>query len=147
MRSRARRIVGERFLQVFDRLILAAAEQPWHLQIPSPQRTVSGALLKIRVEHQHGLQCFLHRTAVLDALAQSERLGHGAHVGCHPEVTLRLIGLEHGRLTTGFDTALVLRATSVLGHVSAQPVARPREFPRRLEILWVALEAGFPDRG
>ena len=50
MRDDAVRVVGERLAQVHFRLLVAAAEQSRHLEVPAAERAIGGALQESRIE-------------------------------------------------------------------------------------------------
>ena len=91
------------------------------------------------------LELALHRTAISQAGAQAERLGHRAHVRRHPEMAFRPAHLDCGSALPGVDPPLVLLPALGSGHVPAQPVAGTRELPCRLEVPIVRRHARLPD--
>src|SRR5262249_52021858 len=117
------------------RLFRAAAEQTGDLVVPPPERAVGRSLLEGGVDSQDRLERFFDRLAVLEALAQSERLGERAHVRREPEMPLGTIGLDRDRLARRLDAPLEDRALLVFRRVAPEPVVGARQLPCGVERL------------
>ena len=140
-------LVGERRAQVLFRLLEIAAEESWHLVVPAAERPVGRSIEKGGIESTGGLERFADRRAVLDALAQTVRIGQRAHVCGHPEVSVRGAGARRRRRPAGRDALLedALLLVRRRWTVGAQPVAHAGELRRRLEVGRIGGEAIGPD--
>ena len=128
------------------RLLVAAAEQSRHLEVPAAERAIGGSLLEGGIEPQHRFQLVLDVAAILQPLAQAERLGERAHVGGDPEVPLGLVRRDaRSRRAPAAMPASRYAFRDFLRRVRAEPVARARQLPRRLEVLRVLREPLGPD--
>ena len=156
MRDDAVRVVGERLAQVLFRLLVAAAEQPRHLEVPAAERAIGRALLERRDRASApSRSASLIGAAILEALAQAERLGERAHVRGDPEVSfgpLRRRARSAGR--AGGDAALRARpcararagrwcpassAPAPASRPTRSPSGSPRAAPPRSSAACVAL--------
>ena len=118
----APRVVGERLAQVLDGLLVAAAEEPGYLEIPSAQRAVGGALLERGIEPEHRFERLPNRLPVFDALAHAERLGQPAHVRGQPEVPRGSSRVDADGYARRLDARLQIGPASARGPVRAQPI-------------------------
>ena len=125
-------------------LLLAAAEESRHLEIPPAERAIGRSLLERRVEPQHRQQLVPDVAAILEALAQAERFGERAHVGGDPEVSFGPVRLE--RRPPCVPRRCLARAAPCarLPARARRASTRARELPRGLEVLRVLLEAAPP---
>ena len=73
-------------------MLLAAAEESRHLEVPAAQRAIGGSLLKRRVEREHLLELVADVAAVFQAAADAVVLRVAAHVRGEPEVAVGLVG-------------------------------------------------------
>src|SRR5258708_17446021 len=123
-------VVFQRLTQVPLRLLVAAAEQPGHFEVPAAERAVGGSLLKRGIDPQDGFERLFDRAAVLEALAQAVRLGERAHVRGGPEVACGSVRIDRWGLAPRRDALLWKSASFAARGMAAKPAVRPRELPR-----------------
>ena len=117
------RVVGERLAQVLLRFLVAAAEQPGHLEIPAAERAIGGALLKRGIELQHGLERFADRLAVFEPCRMPNDSASAPMLAASQKWPFGSFGLERRRRARGGHAAFERRAARRFGAVRAQPVA------------------------
>src|SRR5215831_13049935 len=110
MRRRAVRIVAERRAQMRFGLLVSAAEEPRHFEVPAPERAISGPLLERRIDPQDRLELLPHGLAILQPLPRAERFGQRPHVRREPEMPFGTIRLRRERLASGVDALFEERA-------------------------------------
>ncbi len=125
--SRARRKCSS----AFD---AAAAEEPGNQVVPAPERREGRGLLPRRVDGSHAFQLGLDPRAVLHPLRHAERLGQRAHVRGEPVVAFGPVGPQPRRRFSRDDPAFERRPALALRCMTANPVGRPRQFPRGVEV-------------
>ena len=146
VRRGAVRVVGQRLAQVLFRFLLAAAEQPRHLEVPAAERAVGRSLLKRRIELQHLLERVLDRRRDTSAPAAC-RTTRRARPCSRPSRSSPsgAFGLERARPVRPASTPRSSAgAAPGLGVVAAEPVVGARQLPRRLEIARVGREPRAP---
>src|SRR5262245_64629982 len=94
MCDRALFVVTERRAKMILRLLVAAAKEARHFEVPAAKRTIRGARHERRIELQDGLEFLLDRLAILESGAQTERFGERPHIGCDPEMPFGPIRLQ-----------------------------------------------------